>query len=104
MKINPKPCTAVPATHPAGVGHNGPPLDDADILFEFFGPAQLLEIQPFHCGAPWTAHANDAELRELALNEFRIAVKTRALKDMKAKRRQIMNRCIRRMRRADGKT
>lgn len=86
------------------MGHNGPPVEDeAERLFTLIGPAQLLEIQPFQCGAPWTAHASDAELRELALNEFRIALKERALADMKAKRRKIMNRCIRRMRRKSGK-
>ncbi len=58
---------------------------------------------PFQCGAPWTGHADEAELHRLARLQGRIARREEALRELKAERALIMNRCIRRMRRKDGK-
>jgi len=102
---------AAPAAQPlAGIGHNGAPddgaltLDDLAMrLFEVIGPRTDLEIEPFECGAPWTAFATEEELKRLGTLQARIIRREQALKELKAERKRIMNRNIRRMRRADGK-
>lgn len=92
------------------IGHNGgPPIKDetpretAFRIRQELGKAPSTKIKPFGCGAPWTNHATNAELRQLAINELRIARKKAALKALTANRYTIMRRCIRRMRRAIGK-
>ena len=69
------------------MGHNG-------------GPA----LEPFGLRALWLRWANEAELRRLAKLHLRIERKKRSLGALVAERQTIMSRCIRRMRRADGKT
>ncbi|AHD10024.1 hypothetical protein [Phaeobacter gallaeciensis] len=70
----------------AAIGDNGgPPLDDL-----------------FGLGAPWMEHANEAELARLAKLAPRIMRRQKILSDTIAERTKIMNRCIRRMRRARG--
>ncbi|MEM7295669.1 MAG: hypothetical protein AAF330_03440 [Pseudomonadota bacterium] len=68
------------------MGHNGGP-----------------EIEPFGLRAAWLRFANEVELRRLAKLHVRIERKRRALSDMVAERSKIMSRCIRRMRRSQGK-
>lgn len=85
------------------IGHNRGPDMEAQRLFEIIGPRAETALQPFQCGAPWTGHANDKELRRLAKLQKRIDLRERALRELMAERRKIMNRCIRRMRRGEGK-
>lgn len=68
------------------MGHNG-------------GPKTL----PFGLRAAWLRFADEVELRRLAKLHVRIEVRKRAVDALVAERQQIMNRCIRRMRRAGGK-
>lgn len=96
--------TAPAAVHPlAGIGHNGGPDAEAMQLFELIGPRPTVAIPAFECGAPWTAYATEAELKRLGTLQARITRREKALSEMKAERTRIMNRNIRRMRRAKGK-
>jgi len=95
-------CTAAIAVH-GGIGHNGCPDAEALRLFDLLGPRRTETAAPFECGAPWTGHADEAELRRLVKLQRRIELRERALHDLKTERRKIMSRCIRRMRRASGK-
>jgi len=74
------------AQKPAGIGHNGGPSGE-----------------PFGLRAAWLRYANELELRRLAKLHMRIERRKRGIDDLVAERRLIMNRCIRRMRRASGK-
>lgn len=79
--------TAAPTTQSrAGVGHNGGPV-----------------LEPFGLRAAWLRFATNMELRRLAKLHLRIERRKRGLDDLVAERKLIMNRCIRRMRRANGK-
>jgi hypothetical protein len=51
----------------------------------------------------WLHFANDLEVRRLAKLHLRIQRKQDALNQLINERQKIMNRCIRRMRRANGK-
>lgn len=64
-------------------------------------PSQPAE--PFGLRALWLHFANEVELRRLAKLHTRIERKQAALADLVSERQRIMNRCIRRMRRASGK-
>jgi hypothetical protein len=86
------------------MGHNGGPALTARQWFEILGPRTETAFMPFQCGAPWTGHATDDELLPLAKLQRRIELRERALAGMRAERALIMNRCIRRMRRKNGKT
>lgn len=88
---------------PPRIGHNGGPSMTAQRLFEIVGPKQDTAIELFECGAPWTAYAKDEELKRLGTLQRRISVRERALKDLRAERTRIMMRCVRRMRRKEGK-
>lgn len=69
------------------IGHNGgPPIEE-----------------PFGIAAKWLAFAEMVELRRLAILNVRIKRKKASLKALTSERRTIMMRCIRRMRRKDGK-
>ena len=70
--------------------------------FKAIGPRVVEAITPFQCGAPWTAFADDIQLRRLARLQARIERKERALSELKVERRKIMQCCIRRMRRDRG--
>lgn len=72
------------AAQTPGIGHNGDP-------------------EPFGLRAAWLRFANEMELRRLAKLHTRIERRKRALRDLEGERRKIMMRCVRRMRRADGK-
>ena len=93
---------AAPATQ-VGIGHNGGPDMDVRQLFKLIGPRKDALPEIFEGGAPWTGHASDEELKRLGTVQGRIARRERALKELKAERTRIMNRCIRRMRRKDGR-
>lgn len=69
------------------IGHNGGPPPD----------------EPFGLSAAWLRFANHMELRRLAKLHVRIERKKRSMKDLTDERRKIMMRCIRRMRRQEGK-
>ena len=70
----------------AGIGHNGGP-----------------PVEPFGLRDAWLRFASEVELRRLALLHLRIERRKRGLDGLVAERKRIMNRCIRRMRRAEGK-
>lgn len=70
--------------------------------FKAIGPRVSEAIKPFQCGAPWTAFANDIELRRLARIQARIERKKIGMAELTAERGQIMRRCVRRMRRHRG--
>ena len=74
------------AAQAPGIGHNGGP-----------------RAEPFGLRAAWLRFADELELRRLARLHMRIERRKRGLADLVAERRTIMNRCIRRMRRAEGK-
>ncbi len=74
------------ARRPVGIGHNGGP-----------------PVEPFGLRAAWLHFANEVELRRLAKLQMRIERRQRGLADLTTERKRIMNRCIRRMRRAEGK-
>lgn len=92
-------CTAV-AT--AQIGHNGGPDMALEELLKTIGPKRKLKPSVFQCGAPWTAHATDAELISLGILQGQIERTESRLKELRAKRTTFMMRCIRRMRRALG--
>ena len=57
-------CTAAPtAQDDVGIGHNGGPELTVEQMFALVGPRKFTVIEPFQCGAPWTGHATDDELR-----------------------------------------
>jgi hypothetical protein len=58
---------------------------------------------PFGLRTLWLHFANDWELRRLARLHMRIERKKCSLAEQISERQKIMNRCIRRMRRASGK-
>lgn len=58
---------------------------------------------PFGLRAAWLHFTNERELRQLAKLHMRIERRKAGLADLVEERQRIMNRCIRRMRRAGGK-
>lgn len=90
------------ASSTAQIGHNGGPNMIAQRLYEIIGPRLPSIPQVFDCGAPWTAHATDAELRRLGKVQGRIVRRQQAIRELRAERTRIMMRCIRRMRRKKG--
>ncbi len=69
-----------------GIGHNGGP-----------------KSEPFGLRAAWLRFADQVELRRLAKLHMRIERKKMAMKELVGERQKIMNRCIKRMRRDEGK-
>ena len=101
-----KPDSACAAEPAAQIGHNrGPSLDtlSAFDLYRIFGPAPAPELPAFECGAPWTGRATDEELVEVSRITARIELRERAIRELRAQRKRIMMRCIRRKRRAEGR-
>lgn len=88
-------CAVIPT---AQIGHNGGP-DLAEVIARALGPRPRVAPVAFQCGAPWTAHASEDELRRLGCLEGRIVRRQQALSDLRAERTKIMMRCVRRMRR-----
>jgi hypothetical protein len=83
-------CAAAPTTQVlAGIGHNSEQ------------PREKGEL--FGLRAAWLHFANELELRRLAKLHLRIEHRKRGLDDLVTERQRIMNRCIRRMRRQNGK-
>ena len=74
------------AHHAPGIGHNGGPV-----------------VDPFGLRAAWLRFATEIELRTLAKIHLRIERRRLSIAMLVTERQRIMNRCIRRMRRADGK-
>lgn len=70
----------------AGIGHNGGP-----------------RVEPFGLRSAWLRFTTEQELRCLAKIHLRIERRKLGIANLVAERQLIMNRCIRRMRRADGK-
>lgn len=68
-----------------GIGHNGPP------------------VPLFGLRAAWLKFAQVAELRRLAKLHLRIERRKAGLEALVHERQRIMKRCIRRMRRHDGR-
>lgn len=67
-------------------------------------PVQGIDIKNlFGIRAAWLHFANELELRRLAKLHMRIERRKRGLDDLVTERQRIMNRCIRRMRRQQGK-
>jgi len=66
-------------------------------------PLPHRKAEPFGLKAMWLHFAQEVELRRLAKLHVRIELKKANLADLIGERQTIMNRCIRRMRRADGK-
>jgi len=60
-------------------------------------------VQQGQIPAPWRDHAKGEEKQRLETIERRLALKSATIEELLAKRRRIMTRCIRRMRRAEGK-
>jgi len=58
---------------------------------------------PFGLQSTWLHFANELEVRRLAKLHMRIERKKASLNELVGQRQTIMRRCIRRMRRADGK-
>jgi hypothetical protein len=87
---NDQSCTAAPATQaPPAIGHNSQQAAE--------------QIEPFGLRAAWLHFANMVEVRRLAQLHGRITRRKQSLDEMIAERQRIMNRCIRRMRRQQGK-
>jgi hypothetical protein len=82
------PCATAPATQ-APIGHNSQQAAE--------------QIEPFGLRAAWLHFANMVEVRRLAKLHGRINRRKQSLDELVAERQLIMNRCIRRMRRAQGK-
>lgn len=61
-------------------------------------------VQRGELPAPWNDHAKDEERQRLAVIEDRLERKNATIEELLAERRRIMSRCIRRMRRKEGKT
>lgn len=59
--------------------------------------------KPFGIDAPWLRHADEDELARLVKLQARITRRQLIHKETIAERTKIMNRCIRRMRRSQGK-
>jgi|GEM_PF-2532923 len=84
------PCTAAPATQtPENLGHDREQIADPS--------------EPFGLRAAWLHFANMIELRRLAQLHGRINRRKQSLDELVTERQRIMNRCIRRMRRQQGK-
>ncbi|MCG3267751.1 hypothetical protein [Yoonia sp. I 8.24] len=83
-------CTAAPTTQASPtIGHNSQQATDTN--------------EPFGLRAAWLHFANVVELRRLAKLHGRINRRKQSLDELIAERQRIMNRCIRRMRRQQGK-
>jgi hypothetical protein len=52
---------------------------------------------------PWMGYTNDEEKQRLSVINDRLGRKTETVRELEAERHKIMNRCIRRMRRSEGK-
>jgi len=61
------------------------------------------KVQQGELPAPWNSHAKAEEKQRLATIERRLELKKATVDELLAERRAIMQRCIRRMRRAEGK-
>lgn len=99
--IHSAPATMKPdTTEPRRIEKNdngGPPITEAK------AERPKVKTEPFGLRAAWLRFAEEVELRRLAVMHYRIERKQEALAVMIAERQRIMNRCIRRMRRKDGK-
>lgn len=82
----------------AGIGHNRGPNIPAPA-----SKGGKMKTELFGLHAAWLRFAEEVELRRLAVLHVRIERKKAAMAAMVSERQKIMNRCIRRMRRKDGK-
>jgi hypothetical protein len=63
----------------------------------------IVKSEPFGLRAAWLHFASELEIKRLAKLHMRIQRRKRGLDDLVTERQRIMNRCIRRMRRQNGK-
>lgn len=84
------------------------PLDspeerEAKLLFNELGPAPQEPVVAFRPGAKWTAFATREELLEAAKVEGWIQRREEGTRLLRRRQQGLMQRCIRRMRRSQGK-
>lgn len=75
---------------------------DIDALRQAIGPRTKQKEAPTPT-APWAEHLTEEEAARLKVLDSRLANSERVRKDTQAERSRIMNRCIRRGRRKQGK-
>ena len=89
---------------PPALGGQTPVKEGADIeaqrLYELIGPKQKDAPLVFECGADWTNAASEDELREVAKLTAWIDRRERAVRELRARRKVIRDRCIKRRQRA----
>lgn len=100
-------CIAAPAIQNAPSRlHNNPP-DPISIAVQemaaLVGPRRKQKPTAFKSTAPWVRFATKIELRILSRIQGRIERMELRLKETRAQRTRIMNRCIKEMRRSEGK-
>jgi len=88
---------------PHGIGHNGGPETDLQRMYQMVGPKKTTPAPTYQCGAPWTGYATDDELKELGKRQARVDMKQAVIDAEKAEMRKTRGRCIKRMRRDQGK-
>lgn len=90
------------------IGANGGPSIDLDVevakMAELVGKRVDQPIIRFRTTAAWFKFATAAELKLLDIFQGRIERAEGRLRDLRAKRTRIMNRCIKEMRRREGKS
>lgn len=82
------------------MGHNGGPDLEAERLYELIGPKPKEAPVTFECGADWTNAATKKELRRVARLTAWIERAERRLRELRALRKVIRDRCIKRRQRA----
>lgn len=73
---------------------------EAERLYELIGPKPKDDLIAFECGADWTNAATESELREVAKLSGWIDRREAAAKELRARRKVIRDRCIKRRQRA----
>lgn len=96
MTVKRKTCTVQRAVQgrPARNHNGGPALDPLP---------EKPKPEPFGLRAAWLRFAQEVELRRLAVLHVRIERKKATMDELVKERQRIMQRCIRRGRRLDGK-
>lgn len=94
------------AQQPPPMGHNSPPLSSGMLalrISQAIGKPKATPLEPFRSKAPWVGYAKTKEKVALSRIQRRLDRKKQSIADLKADQNLIMARCIRRMRRAEGK-
>lgn len=94
----------VTALCPPDVGGQSTPENASDLeaerLYRLVGPKPKEVPYAFECGADWTNAATENELREVAKLTGWIERRERAMRELRARRKVIRDRCIKRRQRA----